>query len=270
MTPADVEPVATAFLREDWGDRRKNLEFVTGHPETRPFVAEADGRIVGTSILSVNGTVGWIGTVWVDPGWRRRGIGLDLTRATIDEAEAAGCRTLVLVATEAGRPLYERLGFEVQTWYRILQIDGLDDAPADPRVRPFRAEDVDAMAAIDAAATGEDRAHLLRAFAGAETARIVERADGTLGGFVVRAPWGGGATIAPRIEDAEAILHARRVASGSAGRVRAGLLAENEAGLERLAALGWTESWRAPRLIRGEPLAWNPSAIWGQFNHALG
>ena len=132
MTPADVEPVAAAFLRENWGDRRLNLEFVTAHPETRPFVADAGGRVVGTSVLSINGTVGWIGTVWVDPAWRRRGIGLDLTRATIDEAEAAGCRTLVLVATEAGRPLYERLGFEVQTWYRILQIDGLDGAAADP------------------------------------------------------------------------------------------------------------------------------------------
>jgi predicted N-acetyltransferase YhbS len=270
MTPADVDPVAIAFLREDWGDRRKNLEFVTAHPETRPFVADAGGGVVGTSVLSVNGSVGWIGTVWVDPAWRRRGIGLDLTRATIEEAEGAGCRTLVLVATEAGRPLYERLGFEVQTWYRILQIDGLDGAAADPRVRAFRAGDLDAMAALDAAATGEDRAHLLSAFAAPDTARVVERADGSLGGFVVRAPGGGGATIAPRIEDAEAILHARRATSGSAGRVRVGLLAENDAGLDRLVTLGWTESWRAPRLIRGEPLAWDPSAIWGQFNHALG
>src|SRR6476659_5503120 len=247
MTPADVEPVATAFLHDDWGDRRLNLRFVTAHAETRPFVADAGGRVVGTSILSINGTVGWIGTVWVDPAWRRRGIGLNLTRATIDEAEAAGCRTLVLVATQAGRPLYERLGFEVQTWYRILQIDGLDGvAAADPRVRTFRPRDLDEMVALDAAATGEERAHLLRAFAAPDTARVVDRADGSLGGFVVRAPWGGGATIAPRIEDAEAILHARRVASRPAGHVRAGILAENEAGLDRLVALGWTESWQAP------------------------
>src|SRR6476659_8851884 len=180
MTPADVEPVATAFLHDDWGDRRLNLRFVTAHAETRPFVADAGGRVVGTSILSINGTVGWIGTVWVDPAWRRRGIGLNLTRATIDEAEAAGCRTLVLVATEAGRPLYERLGFEVQTWYRILQIDGLGSAAVDPRVRPFRAEDLGAMAALDAAATGEDRMHLLSAFAVPDTTRVLDRGDGSL------------------------------------------------------------------------------------------
>ena len=115
MTPADVEPVVAAFIRADWGDRRSYLDFATRHPETHPFVAEADGEIVGTGVLSVNGSVGWIGTIWVEPAWRRRGVGMALTQATIDTAESAGCRTLLLVATDAGRPLYEKIGFEVQT-----------------------------------------------------------------------------------------------------------------------------------------------------------
>ena len=246
MTPADVEPVAARLPpRRSWGDRRLNLEFVTPTPETRPFVADAGGRVVGTSVLSVNGSVGWIGTVWVDPAWRRRGIGLDLTRATIDEAEAAGCRTLVLVATEAGRPLYERLGFEVQTWYRILQIDGLDGAAADP-----------AHPALPSPGTwtrwlpstprppARTGAHLLDAFAAPDTTRVLDRDDGSLGGFVVRAPWGGGATIAPRIEDAEAILHARRVASWrrrprasrAPRRERGGPRAAGRARLDRIVA----------------------------------
>jgi ribosomal protein S18 acetylase RimI-like enzyme len=270
MTPVDVEPVAAAFLREDWGDRRLNLEFVTHHEETHPFVAEVDGAVIGTGVVSLNGSVAWIGTVWVEPAWRRRGVGLELTRATIETAEAAGCRTLVLVATEAGRPMYERLGFEVQTWYRIREAQGIDGEEVDPRIRPYRAADLPAISALDAAATGEDRGHLLKAFATPDTARVLEHEDGSLGGFVVRAPWGGGATIAPRLDEAEAILHARRVAAGHDKRVRAGLLAENEAGLARLASTGWAEAWRAPRLIRGDPLTWHPGSIWGQFNHALG
>jgi ribosomal protein S18 acetylase RimI-like enzyme len=271
MTPTDVDEVAAAFLREDWGDRRLNLEFVTRHAETHPFVAEADGAIVGTGVACLNGTVGWIGTIWVEPAWRRHGVGMALTGATVDAAEAAGCRTLVLVATEAGRRLYERIGFEVQTWYRILEAPGLGEAVAvDPRIRPFRPTDLVAMAELATDATGEDRRHLLAAFASPETAQCLVRDDGALGGFVVRAPWGGGSTIAPDLADADAILRARRAGRGSDQRVRAGLLAENEAGLERLLATGWTESWRAPRLIRGDPLRWRPEAIWGQFNHALG
>ena len=273
MTPADVEPVAAAFVRENWGDRRLNLEFVTSHDEAHPFVADADGVVIGTGVVTLNGPVAWIGTIWVEPAWRRRGVGLELTRATIEAAEAAGCRTLVLVATDAGRPMYERLGFEVQTWYRILEAPGLDAIeadPVDPRIRAFEPADLAPMAALDEAATGEDRAHLLRAFAAADTTRVLARDDRSLGGFVVRAPWGGGATIAPRIDDALAILHARRVAAGPGKQLRAGLLTDNETGLERLIELGWTESWNAPRLVRGEPMRWQPDAIWGQFNYAIG
>jgi predicted N-acetyltransferase YhbS len=223
MTAADIDAITAAFIRNDWGDRRLNLEFVASHPKTHPIVAEADGAVIGTGVLSVHGPVGWIGTIFVEPAWRRRGVGMAITRATIETAEAAGCRTLVLVATEAGRPMYERLGFEVQTVYRVLVAPGLPATAAiDPRVRAYRTGDLAAITALDAAATGEDRGHLLRAFAAPDTTRVLDDGDGSLGGFVVRAPWGGGATIAPDPDDAMAILRARRVAAGPDHPVRAG------------------------------------------------
>ena len=270
MTPADVEPVAEAFLLENWGDRRLNLAFVTRHEQARPFVAEMDGEMIGTGVASLHGSVAWIGTVWVRGDWRRRGLGRELTRVTIDAAEAAGCRTLLLVATDAGRPLYEGLGFELQTWYHILEARGLDGEEADPSVRAYRTADLASVVVLDAAATGEDRARVLADFATPETARVLERGDGTIGGFMVRAPWGGAATIASRIEDAEVLLHSRRVASGTARHVRAGLVGANGTGLARLAAAGWTEAWRAPRLVRGDTLHWEPEWLWGQFNFAMG
>jgi len=270
MTSADVERTAEAMLREGWGDRRVKMQFVAEHPQCAPLIAEADGAVVGTGVATFNGPVGWIGTIWVDPAWRRRGLGRALTIATMEAAEAAGCRTFVLVATREGQPLYEGLGFEVQTSYRILEAPGLAPGQAVSRARPFLPTDLPAMAELDAAATGEDRRHLLAAFAAPGTAIVVERTDGRLGAFAIRAPWGGGATIAPDHDDAMAILQARRLTAGPDKRVRAGLLADNEAGLERLAAAGWKDVWQAPRMIRGPMPAWDPDAIWGQFDHALG
>lgn len=279
MTVADVDRTADAMLREGWGDRRVKMRFVAAHPQCAALIAEADGAVVGTGVATFNGPVAWIGTIWVDPAWRRRGLGRALTIATMDAGEAAGCRTFVLVATKVGQPLYEGLGFEVQTWYRIKEAPGLGPSPlADPPApvapvapaRRFRPSDLPAMAALDRAATGEDRMHLLAAFAAPDTALCVERADGSLGGFVVRAPWGGGATIAPDPVDAMAVLDARRLVAGPDKRVRAGLLADNEAGLELLTAAGWTDVWQAPRMIRGRMPDWNPAAIWGQFDHAVG
>ncbi len=270
MTPADVDALSAAFLREDWGDRRLTLDFVSRHPQAHAFVADADGAVVGSAVASVNGPVAWIGTVWVETDWRRHGIGMALTAAAIEAAHDAGCRTLLLVATDAGRRHYEKIGFEVQTTYRVLEAPGLGERSTDPRIRPYRPGDLAGMAALTSEATGEDRAHLLQAFASADTTQCLTRVDGALGGFVVRAPWGGGQTIAPRLDDGLALLEHRRSGRTAAERIRAGLVADNVAGLERLAENGWTEAWHAPRLIRGEPIAWNPDAIWGQFNFALG
>jgi GNAT superfamily N-acetyltransferase len=276
MTTADIEPATQAILADDWGDRRSWFEFAVAHPACRVFVADdGAGAILGTGVATINGPVAWIGTIWVASSARGQGLGRALTEAPIEAAQAAGCRTMVLVATDAGRPLYERLGFEVQTWYRTMEAPGLLGAtdemrPGPGAVRPFRPGDLDAMAALDRTATGEDRRHLLTTFSTPATARVVPDASDRATGFVIRAPWGGGATIAPHRDDALALLHARRVAAGPDRRVRAGILLENEAGAEALAANGWTEAWRAPRLVRGEPLAWEPGDIWGQFSHALG
>ena len=278
MTTDDIAPASAAILADDWGDRRSWFEFAVGSAQCRTFVAETGaGKIVGTGVATLNGPVGWIGTIWVAPAWRGQGLGRRLTEVPIEAAEGAGCRTLVLVATRVGRPLYERLGFEVQTTYRIMETTGLapDARGADTidpgrRVRVWRPGDLDAMAAMDVEATGEDRRHLLRAFASSDGTRVVVGADDRPRGFVVRAPWGGGATIAPDPGDALAILDARRRVSGPDRTIRAGLVDENVDGLARLMAAGWTEAWHAPRLVRGDQMTWRPEAIWGQFNHAVG
>ena len=186
----------------------------------------------------------------------------------IDTAESAGCRTSLLVATEAGRRSTRRSVSRSRPGTASWRRPGLADEPrsAHPTVRGHRSGRHGKLRRRDR--RGPDApAESLRLARDGDLPRPGRRA---VGGFVVRAPWGGGSTIATRLEDAEAILHARRVGRGPEHRIRAGLVAENAAGLERLLATGWTDSWRAPRLIRGDPLQWEPEAIWGQFNHALG
>jgi ribosomal protein S18 acetylase RimI-like enzyme len=270
MLPADVAAATEAILRDHWGDRRSWFEFATTQPECNPVVAEVEGRLAGTGVGTVSGSVGWVGTIWVDPALRGAGLGRTLTQAVIDGLEADGCRTLVLVATAAGLPLYERMGFELQTRYRILEAPGLDPTAVAPDsdVRAYAPDDLDAICALDLTATGEDRGHAIRRFASPETARVLD-VGGAIRGFVIRAPWGG-ATVAHDPGDAMRLLEARRRASGASGRVRVGLVEENAAGLAALEAAGLTPIWSAPRLVRGEPLDWHPDWIWGQFNHAMG
>ncbi len=274
MTPPDVRPAADLVLRGGWGDRSTFLSFAASDPECHPVLAELNGEIVGTGVGTRNGTVGWVGAIFVAEAHRRRGLGRALTEAIIEHLELGGCRSLVLVATDVGRPLYERLGFVVDTAYHVLRAAGLATARLDPVIRTFEASDLAAAAELDRVATGEDRTHLLRAFAASGDGRngwvLPHTVGTTLRGFILRAPWGGGATIAPDPADAVRLLDHRRSIMGPERELKAGLLAENREGLELLRSRGWTEAWSAVRMIRGDALTWQPSAIWGQFNHAIG
>jgi len=270
MTQADVDPAAELILGNEWGVRREWLEFATTQPECAPIVADADGAIVATGVGTANGPVGWIGTIFIAPDRRGRGLGRAITQAIIDRLESAGCRSLALVATADGRRLYERMGFEVQSRYHVLQAIGLPPSAEPDGVRPFEAGDLAAIERLDRAGTGEDRGHAIRRFATADTTRVTTGDDGRLDGYVLRAPWGGGATIARTPDAALRILTARRRAAGPEGRIRLGILDENADGLARLMEVGLRLTWSAPRMARGEPLVWRPSWIWGQFNHAMG
>jgi GNAT superfamily N-acetyltransferase len=271
MTASDAAPAADVVLRGGWGDRRRFFEFAVTHEVCRPFVAADGSEIVGTGVGTVNGHAGWIGTIFVAPDRRARGLGRALTLAVIDAIEGAGCRTLVLVATDLGRPVYEKLGFEVQTEYHVFEHERRRGrAPADGGVHAFTAADLDDAVALDRLATGEDRAALLAAVIGVPGGLALRDGEGRLVGFVLRAAWGGGATIAPDPSDALRLLDRRRDRDGTSDRVRAGVMTENVEGRRLLETAGWRPTHVATRMIRGAALPWQPTAIWGQFGFATG
>lgn len=75
------------------------------------FVGYADDRPVATSIVFAGGgTVSPYGVATL-PDCRRRGFGAAITLAPLRAARAVGYRYASLFATEAGRPVYARLGF---------------------------------------------------------------------------------------------------------------------------------------------------------------
>jgi GNAT superfamily N-acetyltransferase len=67
--------------------------------------------------------------VYTEPAWRGHGIAEALMRLVIDWAGEEGLHTLVLHASEAGRPLYERLGFASTNEMRFTGTLGTMPAP---------------------------------------------------------------------------------------------------------------------------------------------
>ena len=70
---------------------------------TLPHPREPDAAPHGNQAIVLN--------VYTEPAWRHRGVAEQLMEQVIAWAGEAGMHTLVLHASTAGRPLYEKLGF---------------------------------------------------------------------------------------------------------------------------------------------------------------
>lgn len=144
------------------------------------FAAEVDGVVVGTAATIVyEQRFAWIGMVLVDPEFRGRGIGTRLLEKTVEHLDAIGIRTMKLDATPAGRPIYQKLGFEDE--YEIERWLLKRSAPeAPPGNGPHAVSE--AVLQLDCEIFGADRNLLLRALA-------AENPD-----FALVGEWNGGIT----------------------------------------------------------------------------
>ena len=80
------------------------------------FCATIAGNVVATTTTTTYGReLAWIGMVLVDPEFRRHGIATKLMRLALDRLIEGGVATVKLDATPDGRPVYEKLGFEVES-----------------------------------------------------------------------------------------------------------------------------------------------------------
>jgi GNAT superfamily N-acetyltransferase len=111
-----VAAVAHADPREDAEELTAFLRSLPG--ATQLFAAvDADGIVRATSGGTLSGRHTRVIFVDTDPAWRGRGIATAMTSAALQAAQLQGAREATLDASEAGRPIYLRLGFEavVQT-----------------------------------------------------------------------------------------------------------------------------------------------------------
>lgn len=268
MTTGDAPAASSVAADVGWPGRERRFEFYVRHPFCEAVAAEVEGEVAGIGFGTGNGTVGWIGMVCVRPRYQGRGIGRALTERVARRLEDRGCRTLVLTATQAGRPIYEKMGFAIETFYHGFSGPGLDREPPPSGVRRMRPEDLPAVRDLDRRMTGEDRSHLLRALEGPGW---VATGDGDeVRGYHLPAPWGGGPIISPDPKDAAALVRLARALAGPDGTARFWLASENERGVEHMREIGFEQASFLPRMARGDGVPWHPGSLWGVFSLGKG
>jgi GNAT superfamily N-acetyltransferase len=98
------------------------------------FVAEAEGQIIATSGLSFvsrppSGTSylqseGYVTNMYTVKARRGRGVATALLNTTMEHAKHQGARLVYLHTSDAGRPVYEKLGFAEYPRYMQLRLEG--------------------------------------------------------------------------------------------------------------------------------------------------
>lgn len=220
-------------------------------------------RIVGGACCASFGRTGWIGALGVVPRARRRGLGAALTEACVEWLRERGAETVLLHATDAGRPVYERVGFVAEGRSRAWRGAAFNGRPGD-HVRALRATDRAALADLDRAVTGEQRDAVLDAIAPLTGLAAVD-GDGRLRGYTLSSPWGAGpAVLAQDAETGVDLLAAARGATRGPSVLT--LPDANEPGIAALRRWGFRPVNHAERMRLGPPLEWNPEQVFGMFN----
>ena len=271
MTAADIDAVATLYRSGGWDHERPFIERLLANPICQSLVGVRDEAVVATGIATINGPVGWAGSIFVDPSHRRRGLGSAITDAVCARIEAAGCVTQALIASEYGRPVYERMGFRIDAWYQILEAPPLDAAPMPPRgttLRQMRSDDLERVGELDRRATGEDRRGLLGPLSA--DGWLLETGHRLLGYLIPIEPKCA-AVVAPDPLDAACLLDLlRHLGRGRRNTLRAAVLRNDEDRQLFLERRGWGRTFEAPRMRRGQSVDWEPRLIWSLLGFAFG
>lgn len=235
---------------------------VTRREVIRAVIAEEDGRVVGTTLVSFTPEAAYVSAVVVEAAYRRRGI----ARAMLAAADAAARKrhrayqVLEVAATSDGaRRLYESVGYRARRVQRFLVRPMGPAAPVpppgpSPDLRPFRAEDGKALAAHANAALPPELRGVVPTHPG--DFRAGSRLAGAL--RAESAAW-----VAPARGPPLGFVRATRSGAVEAGHLTAPLVADglsDPAARDLLGtALGWLQRRGASRAVTEIPETWTRS-----------
>lgn len=234
MHAGDLDAVHRLVVQWSWPHRRDDCALLI---ELGDGVVAMDAawQVVGVGMWwGFGADVGTVGMVMVAPEHQGRGIGHALMTALI---AAAGPRALMLNATAAAVPLYERRGFRPVGLVRQHQGQVVGPAVvcfASRKVRPALPTDRDALSMLDAVAFGADRTALIARLVADGAAWVMDGGAG-LDGFAIVRTFGRGQLIGPVVaanEDDAIALIATAARTSQAGLLRVDIPAH----AQRLAA----------------------------------
>ncbi|WPC76475.1 GNAT family N-acetyltransferase [Vibrio porteresiae] len=196
MLAEDLEKAHALTQALRWPHRREDWTTMQNLAET--IVLEHEGELIGTACTVLQGNFASIGLIIIADEFQGLGLGRQLMTAIMNKA---GKRNLFLSATVAGKPLYEKLGF--QEYGRAKQFQGnVIQSPnmqtqAFTGLRPALTSDKDALIELMNQPQGMNRDAVGEAIFNIAEHVMVLETENQVSGFACIRPFGRGYAIGP-------------------------------------------------------------------------
>jgi GNAT superfamily N-acetyltransferase len=142
----------------EWNDITPHIRFYIDSPYCNPIKILSGNKITGIGTTLKHRDSAWLAHIIVHPEFRNKGIGKKITDTLVKSLDRRTYKTIYLIATELGYPVYLKSGFEIEAEYADFDAEpGLPDYKISSYIIPFNENHRSEILKLDKFVTGENR-----------------------------------------------------------------------------------------------------------------
>ena len=263
LTKADLLTI-NDLRPNDWNDLVEIHRFYLCNSFCYPMKIVIDSRIVGIGTAICHGETAWLAHCIISETHRSKGIGSFLVSSLISLLKKQlSCKTISLIASDFGYPLYKKYGFKTQAEYVTLSTENDTKSSITPSnsMSNLSSEHISQVLQLDKRISGEDRNQTLRQFFHTAYVYIIDNI--VVGAYFINL--GEGLIIS---EDETSGIEFLKMCIQNKNRIT--LPYDNVVARSFLEGNGFNELNRIRRMVLGNPFEWNPKGIYNRIGGYLG
>lgn len=248
---------------EGWSAIVPSFQFYLENSFCLPMKAEIDGKIAGIGAIIFFERTAWIAHLIVAKEHRGKGMGRQIMEALIQTAGQKSVKTISLIATEMGLPLYQKLGFRLISNYQEFEkSEKFKSITVSEKVIPFTGEFAEQLFELDKKLSSENRKELLKQkFSGSF---LYADDQSNISGYYL--PSLGEGLICAKSEEAGIELLKLKINTSE----KLNLPSENKKAIAFLESVGFQQGTFRQRMSLGTPLAWSAQTLFSRIAGKLG
>lgn len=154
---SDIE-LTEGLQPPEWPDMKPHLKYYVNSSQCFPIKITIEDKIVGIGTTVKHANTVWLAHIIVHPDFRNKGLGKKITDILVKSVDKRKYKTIYLIATELGCPVYKKSGFEIESEYVLLENEnGNFNSAISEFIFPFEDKYRTEIFELDKFVTGENR-----------------------------------------------------------------------------------------------------------------